>query len=242
MIHALPQSHLTRDSMQSLAGKRASRSDLVTDGFFLPSVALISFHGAEWNVSQALEHHLSQFSMSNGGPTQILIWLMATSTCIQLVAMNGGIRSVAHALIPHNACHSMFLLTLSIRQQSICFKTILVFVFPVNFRWPMRGLCGTPASDLLFKAWLCRDVILWIYEINCIAHILYTVRKKYKTVCFKVQFSNGTEIVLLKNISSYCLKLSFGGIISFNFPPLYIYCWFLTGIGYTHSALHFKAV
>lgn len=62
--NAVSKSHLTRDSMQLYADKWTSRSDLVTDGFFLPLVALISFHGAEWNVSQTLEHHLSQFSMS----------------------------------------------------------------------------------------------------------------------------------------------------------------------------------
>lgn len=169
-MHALSQSHLTQDSMQSLACKRTSRSDLVTDGFLLPSVALISFHGAEWNVSQALEHHLSQFGMSNGGLTQILICLMATSTCIQLVALNGGIRSVAHVLISYNACHSIsyYNQTLSIRQQSICFRTILAFFFPVNCWWPMRGLCGTPESDLIFRA--DRVGILLQDGKKCISH------------------------------------------------------------------------
>ncbi len=45
--NAVSKSNLTCDSMQLYTDKWTSRSDLVTDGFFLPSVALISFHGAE---------------------------------------------------------------------------------------------------------------------------------------------------------------------------------------------------
>ncbi len=95
--NAVSKSHLTCDSMQLYADKWTSRSDLVTDGFVLPSVALISFHGANemWVRGLNIIYHNS---VVNRDLTQILICLMATSKCIQLVAMNGGADSAAHTL------------------------------------------------------------------------------------------------------------------------------------------------
>ncbi len=112
--NGVSKSHLTWDSMQLYADKWTSRSDLVTDGFFLPSVALISFHGAEWNESEAWTSSIT-IQYVNGGLTQILICLMATSKCIQLVAMNGGADSVpltrwaVWVTVSHNGYHRIFL-------------------------------------------------------------------------------------------------------------------------------------
>ncbi len=64
------KSNLTCDSNAVVRWQMDKPIRLVTDGVVLPSVALISFTALNEMVSQRLEHHLSQFSMSTATMTQ----------------------------------------------------------------------------------------------------------------------------------------------------------------------------